>query len=380
MSGTGSPVPRIAFDLTPLQNAHRYRGIGTYVRGLARRLAVQSNVPIEFWGWSGDVGMDSIPPPHRLVQLPRVPMPQYRGAWLFARLAMRLRKQRSRVQAVHITDPDALTRLGGHKVLATVYDLIPLKRREQGERRRQLRGLIARSGYDSYLRELQLADMLFAISEQTADDVSRLLGIPASRIRVAAPGVDLPPSSGTHTDQARPYFLYLGGPNPNKNLGVLLDAFASRGELSEQLLIGGHWLPKQVATLNRHLSARGLSARVRYLGFVPPAEITGLMRGATALVVPSLQEGFGLPVAEGLAAGAVVIHSRLPVLEETSLGSALTFDPNSATELARCLLSAARDSALAASLRARGQERAAALTWDEAVTTTLAAYRSVLAA
>jgi glycosyltransferase involved in cell wall biosynthesis len=377
MSGTEAPEPQIAFDVTPLQNAHRYRGIGTYVRGLARRLTEQSSVPIEFWSWSGEGGIDRPPPPHRSLLLPRIPTPRYRGAWLFARMAMQLRAQRSRVRAVHITDPDALTRLGGRRLLTTVYDLIPLKQREVGRRGQ---GLITRAGYDSYLRTLKHADVLFAISEQTAADVSHLLGIARGRIKVAVPGVDLPPSSGSGAHQDRPYFLYVGGPNPNKNLALLLDAYESCLELSEQLLIGGHWLPKQVAALNHQLSERGLSDRVRYIGFVPPAEIAGLMRGATAMVIPSLEEGFGLPVAEGLAAGAVVLHSRLPVLEETSRGAALTFDPASAADLAGCLLRAARDSALAGSLRVRGQQRAMALTWVDAVATTLAVYRNVLAA
>jgi alpha-1,3-rhamnosyl/mannosyltransferase len=102
------------------------------------------------------------------------------------------------------------------------------------------------------------------------------------------------------------------------------------------------------------------------------------MRDATALVIPSLHEGFGLPVAEGLAAGAVVLHSDLSVLRETSAGAALTFAPRSIPELAACLRQAAGDSDLTESLRTRGLERARSLTWDAAVETTLAAYRAAL--
>src|SRR6202521_4893497 len=80
----------VAFDVTPLQNAHRYRGIGTYVRGLASRLVAQTEIPIEFWGWTGD-GQLEVPPPHRAVWLPKRPTPQYRGAWIFAQLALRQR-------------------------------------------------------------------------------------------------------------------------------------------------------------------------------------------------------------------------------------------------------------------------------------------------
>src|SRR5438270_4123031 len=82
--GTRLAAPEIAFDLTPLQNAHRYRGIGTYVRGLAQRLAAQTEIPIEFWSWEGAAPIDT-PPPHTSLAIRRPPMPQYRGAWLFAR-------------------------------------------------------------------------------------------------------------------------------------------------------------------------------------------------------------------------------------------------------------------------------------------------------
>jgi len=364
------PTPAIAFDVTPLQNAHRYRGIGTYVLGLARRLSTQSEVPIEFWGWSGD-GAFEAPPPHRSLQLRRFPAPQYRGAWLFAQLAMKRRNSMSTVRAVHVTDPDALTTLRGRHLLATVYDLIPLR---EGVNVRQP---ITWVGYRSYLHALRGVKTIFAISQQTADDVVDLLGVPPARIVVAPPGIDLPTGHDQSTSEGRPYFLFLGGPNPNKNLSVLLDAMAICTELPEELRIAGHWLPQQVAALGKELEARGLRDRARFMGFVPGVDLPSLMRRATALVVPSRLEGFGLPVGEGLAAGAAVVHSRIPVLEETSAGSALTFDPNSAEELAGSLRRASGDQHINRDLRARGRQRAKNLTWDAAVERTLAAYRAL---
>ena len=364
-------APEIAFDLTPLQNAHQYRGIGTYVRGLARRLAEQDEVPIEFWAWSGQSPI-SPPAPHTTLLLPRIPMPKYRGAWLFAQLAMRRRARTSKVRAVHLTDPEALTPLAGRKLLATVYDLIPLKQGLGSSR------VVARTGYQNYMKSLVKADMLFAISEQTAGDLIEMLRIPGSRIKLARPGVDLPPSGGRAVKRAMPYFLFLGGPNPNKNLPVLLDAMLQCADLEQELRIGGHWLPKQVASLERQIESGDLKGRARFLGFVPSEELGDLMRDATAVVIPSLMEGYGLPVAEGLAAGALVIHSRLPVLQEISAGAALTFDPNSALDLAAALRRAATDKTLAKELRKKGLERATKLTWDAAVKTTLATYRSIL--
>lgn len=340
------------------------------MRGLATRLALQSDISIEFWA-TADPPFD-IPPFHEVRRLPTLPAPQYRGAWLFAQLAMRRAAWTSGVQAVHITDPDALTPLRSHKLLATVYDLIPLK---EGL---NVRRPVAWAGYRSYLRALKQADVLFAISQQTAADVSSLLGVPAGRIVVAPPGIDLlPPNSPTAND-ARPYFLFLGGPNPNKNLLRLLDALALNPDLPEELIVAGRWLPKQIAELEAKLRAQGMTGRVRHIGFVPSAELPNLMRQATALVIPSLDEGFGLPVGEGLAAGAVVMHSRIPVLEEVSAGNALTFDPHSSQELGERLRAVSADPRLRADLRARGRDRALNLTWDLAIESTLQAYRRVL--
>jgi glycosyltransferase involved in cell wall biosynthesis len=365
------PPPAIAFDVTPLQNAHRFRGIGTYVRGLANCLAAQSEIPIEFWAWRDDVAFD-VPPPHRTQWLQKLPMPQYRGAWLFAQLAMRRRARSSAVRAVHITDPDALTPLRGRTLFATVYDLIPLK---EGINRRRP---IAWAGYRTYLRSLPHVDTLFAISQQTGTDLVKLLDVPADRVVIAPPGIDLPPPDSRPVTAARPYFLFLGGPNPNKNLSVLVDALAMCPELPEELVIAGRWLPKQVAALAARLHTKGLADGVRHVGFVPTTELASLMRLATALVIPSLDEGFGLPVGEGMAAGAAVIHSRIPVLEETSAGNALTFEPHSAEELASCLSRASGDSRLRNDLRARGARRASELTWDAAVERTLSVYRRIL--
>jgi glycosyltransferase involved in cell wall biosynthesis len=238
--------------------------------------------------------------------------------------------------------------------------------------------VIAWAGYQAYLRALRRVDLLFAISNHTAGDLEKILGLSRDRIVVAAPGIDLTPSEGEPVAPSSPYFLFLGGPNPNKNLGLLLDAFAMCRELPEELRVAGRWLPRQVSALEATIHANGLAGRVRHVGFIATAQLPGLMRNATALVVPSLDEGFGLPVGEALAAGAVVIHSAIPVLDETSAGSALTFDPHSADDLAACLRKASADTALTRDLRARGRQRARELTWDDAVTRTIDAYRRFL--
>lgn len=299
-------------------------------------------------------------------------MPEYRGAWIFAQLAMRRRAGMSEARAVHITDPNALCPLRGRALLTTVYDLIPLR---QGISRRSV---LNRLGYATYLNALRRADVMFAISDETAGEMASLLEMSRDRIVVARPGIDLPPSA-PQAPASRPYFLFIGGPNPNKNLGVVLDAMGLCADLGEELVVAGRWLPKQVDALQAELRSRGLSDRVRHVGFVAEENLVPLIRGSTALLVPSLSEGFGLPVGEGLAAGAVVVHSNIPVLEEVSSGVALSFDPHSPQELASCMKRVATDRGLRDSLRRSGLERAQELTWDAAIAATLDAYRAILA-
>ena len=114
----------MAFDVTPLQNAHRIRGIGRYVRGLATALNAQQEFAIEFWGWGDDRPFE-VRPPHRGLWLRRFGLPRTRWSWLTGPIGMRVRRRLSRTEVTHITDPRAFTPLGV-KTLTTVYDLIPL--------------------------------------------------------------------------------------------------------------------------------------------------------------------------------------------------------------------------------------------------------------
>jgi glycosyltransferase involved in cell wall biosynthesis len=360
----------VAFDVTPLQNGHRRRGIGTYVRGLAEQLNRQQEVPIEFWGWQRppfEVGTS-----HRGLWIPRPPMTTYRGAWLFAQAWLQLAAARSDVAAVHVSDPNALLVLPGRHMLTTVHDLIPLR---EGMLTRRV---VQRLGYRRYLDALRRADTLFAVSPQTAAEVAALTGRPVDEVIVARVGISAPAAGHSFAPAAMPHFLYIGGPDRHKNLGVLLDAMAALPGITERLIIAGQWTRRQRLSLSRDLERRGLNGRVVHVGFVPTGELERLVRGATAVVMPSRREGFGLPVAEAMARGVPVVHSDIEVLRAVSDGAALTFDPDDPGQLAAALRRLSETPSLREELVAAGLRRAAGMGWEDSIRVTLDAYRRAI--
>lgn len=362
----------VALDLTPTQNGHRNRGIGRYVAGLASALAAQQEVPVEFWGW--DEGRPFEPgPPHSAIWLPRHRMPRSRAPWLFAKLAIWRFARHSHARLVHITDPNGLVILPARKTVVTAYDLIPML--EPGARAGTIEGM----DFHRYVRQLRKAERVFAISDQTARDLREYAGVRPAAIRLAPPGVDLRARTAQPGIGDPPYFLYLGSPEAHKNVPLIVEAMGLAPELLEHLVIAGAWYPNHIERLLDSASRfPGLRERIDFRGFLPDRELVNLIASAMALLVPSRREGFGLPVAEGLAAGAVVIHSRIPVLEEVSAGAALTFDPASPQELAQCLRRVSGDPELRRTLQQRGLARAKGLTWSATVATTLAVYSELL--
>jgi glycosyltransferase involved in cell wall biosynthesis len=190
-------------------------------------------------------------------------------------------------------------------------------------------------------RVLQKADGLIAISEATRADAIRVLRLPEDKIHCIYPSVaesyfdveqaDIVASTSRYRLQ-KPYLLYVGAIEPRKNVGRLLDAYAALPKsLREQyeLIIAGPPLWGSQQVVQRLAGETG----VRCLGYVPEPDLPGLTAGAYAFVYPSLYEGFGLPLAQAIAAGVPAITSCTSSLPEVAGEAALFVDPSSAEEL-----------------------------------------------
>jgi glycosyltransferase involved in cell wall biosynthesis len=216
---------------------------------------------------------------------------------------------------------------------------------------------------------------LIAISENTKRDAVRILGLDSRRIEVIYPGV---PDIYFHVQRkpvARPYALYVGTIEPRKNIDTLLDAWqGSRLEDEFDLVIAGPggWAAEK--TLARLASPpRG----VRYLGYVKEEELPELTASASVFVYPSLYEGFGIPVAQAMAAGVPVITSNTSCLPEVAGEAALLVDPRSPAEIGTALEKLFLSDALRQQLGEAGRERAQQYRWEISARKSLDFFRRV---
>jgi glycosyltransferase involved in cell wall biosynthesis len=184
----------------------------------------------------------------------------------------------------------------------------------------------------------------------------RLLGLDAKRIEVIYPGVPEVYFGAQARPSEQPYVLYLGAIEPRKNVDTLLDAWAEfrfRGDFDLVVAGASGWAADE--TIHR-LASR--PPGVRYLGYVPEDELPGLMAGASAFVYPSLYEGFGLPVAQAMAAGVPVITSNTSCLPEVAGEAALLVDPRSPAEIRTAMETLVSSVSLQKKLRTAGVARA----------------------
>jgi alpha-1,3-rhamnosyl/mannosyltransferase len=235
-------------------------------------------------------------------------------------------------------------------------------------------------------RVLRRAERLIAISESTRQDAIRILGIAADRIDVIRPGVaDEFFQAGEREAERvrgkyglpRRYILSVGVLEPRKNFGTLLDAYGGLPEETRQafpLVVAGPAGWRQ-DDLRARLEAG--SGGVRYLGYAPEPDMPGLTAGATVFAYPSLYEGFGLPVAQAMAAGVPVLTSDVSSLPEVAGEAAVLVDPRSPGEIGAGLERLLSSDSLCARLGECGRRKAAEYRWAKAAEKSLAFFRAV---
>jgi glycosyltransferase involved in cell wall biosynthesis len=258
----------------------------------------------------------------------------------------------------------------------TIHDLVPLRLpfTTLDNKRRTFR----------LLKEIAAkADHIVTVSENSKRDIIELLSIDEKKVTNTYQAVsfaiqDLERSEETIAEQLsgsfglefQQYLLFFGALEPKKNVGRLIEAYLASG-VSVPLVIvgGGGWHNEAETTLLEELRDSEpraiernpllLKRRVRRFRYVRPSFLVSLIRGARAVVFPSLYEGFGLPVLESMVLGTPVVTSRESSLPEIAGDAALLVDPYNADDIARAITTIVNDADLRAELSRRGRQQAA---------------------
>ena len=225
-------------------------------------------------------------------------------------------------------------------------------------------------------RALRQASSVIAVSNATARDLDRFYPDVSSKVVVIPEASDLEPPALVPCTRGDPYLLFVGTMEPRKNLGAVLEAFSrlrTRGVRSHRLVIAGNagWKTRD---LERALRA---TEGVELVGSPDDERLASLYAGAAAVVVPSLYEGFGLPVAEAMSFGIPVITSTVSSLPEVAGDAALLVDPASSDAIADAMQRIIAEPELRAELARRGKARAAELSWERAAAATLEVFEGV---
>lgn len=375
-------MPRVLVDGTPLDTEHRFRGVGSYVKGLLKGF--------EEIGYVSQVLRQSRRNalPGRIVDatlssalIVRPVRPRLRLDWVWNELCLGREVGTLSANLYHATDPAGIPISGRFKTVATVYDLIPLAFPHF------LGGLSLdrRIGYRASLRRLRQADHLIAISEFTKRDVVSRLSIDPERITAVPLAVDLGAFAGSGKDAVErvrkrhglpeKYVLYAGSLEAHKRVPLIIEA-AARAKVP--LVIVGrhsHGQRRQLAEIVERLSA---GPYVRYLGYVSGEDLPVLYENARAFVFPSVYEGFGLPVLEAMAARCPVITTSAASIPEVAEGAALLLPPDDLEALVEALSEIFQDDEMRSGLIEAGAARVRDFTWEKTARRTIEVYERVL--
>ncbi len=223
------------------------------------------------------------------------------------------------------------------------------------------------------------ASRILVPSQFTKVEVERQLGVAAERIAVCPPGA--PDWAPRETAPPGGYILFFSTLEPRKNIGGLLDAYerliARRASFPE-LVLAGKTTEEARPWLER-IARPPLAGHVRHIGYVEPADRQALYAGARLLVMPSFEEGFGIPVLEAMTLGVPVVASHRGSLPEVLGDAGPLVNPDEPDEIAGAMARVLGDEAYAAACTVKGVRRARQFNWQHTARLVYAVYQQAAA-
>lgn len=361
--GTATSIRRLSEAIASTQRV-ALTGVGP--RGDIRSLRSLANPASELSGSSALTG--------EMVYLP-APLPVLYDLW--DRVRMPRIDSLGDFDLIHLTVPvtPPNSRL---PLVATVHDVFPITNPELFTSRGA--ALMAR-GIER-IRDNAAKVLVFS---KTVADECMAIGFAGSQLEVALAGVT--PVTVTNDDVVAvrekygirgQYVMFAGTLEPRKNLGLILEALVRLDDPSLSLVLAGPagWDTGSVESGWAHMA--DVPGPVVRVGFVPGEDLAALQKGSVAFCFPSLMEGFGLPVIEAMAAGALVITSRVSATAEVAGDAALLVDPYSPEEMLAAIRTARDDDAASRELRAAGLARSREFTWSACADTVIDVYETLL--
>jgi glycosyltransferase involved in cell wall biosynthesis len=310
-----------------------------------------------------------------------------------------------RFDVVHAAGPTLLPARRAAQVV-TVHDLDFLAHPERtwAEMRRDYGALVQ--------QHVLRADHVVVNSAYTAGEVHQRLGVPLARITVCRPGglswtarkaakpsdtaadetatgsakgaaalVTGPPVTAGGVALGTGYILFVGTLEPRKNVGGLLESYTrlvQRWPDAPRLVLAGRTVALSKPWLDA-LTKEPLASKAVHLGYVADSEREALYKGASVLVLPSFNEGFGLPVLEAMTVGVPVIAANRGALPEVLGDAGMLIDPDDPDSLTAALERMLTDTALARRLAARGLRRTRLFDWLSSARALRTAYDEAVA-
>ena len=218
------------------------------------------------------------------------------------------------------------------------------------------------------------ADLIVAVSEFTRGQVISLLGIDPARVRVVHHGLralSVPP--GAIREKV---ILSAGAIQKRKNIARLIEAFEAVDKDWRLVLIGSDGYGAE--SIHARIASSPARERISVLGYVSAQELAAWYARAKIFAFPSLDEGFGIPILEAMAAGVAVLTSNRSAMPEVAGDAALLVDPEDSESVTSALRRLTEDADLRAELARRGAGRARQFTWGNAVSETWNVYCELL--
>jgi glycosyltransferase involved in cell wall biosynthesis len=374
---------RIAMDIRRLYEF----GLATYIRNVVRTLSRvdQAN---EYYLLGNPARFEQLGPLPENFHLLALQHPERTFA---NHVEMQRTLATHHVDVVHVPKPFWRPLWTRTPYVITVHDLL-----EYLYQARTSNGV--RRAVHSYMtgRAMHRAARIFAVSNFTKRDVSRLFDVAPAKIEVVYNALDESFQRGHATPEEQetvrgryqidsPFLLYAGRISPHKNVARLIEAFAAlKARLEKEdifgdlkLIIIGDEVSRN-PEIRRAVVRGGMQYDVRFLGFVPIEVLRIFFDMAKVFVFPSLYEGFGLPPLEAMAHGTPVVASNTSALPEVVGEAALLVNPENVFEISRAMHRLLTDQPMRERLKAAGLEQARRYSWEKSVRRMIEVYEEVV--